>query len=306
VRFTPFYPVRYRWKPEGIGGTGAAAAGRILFYAGPMLKWGNRSSPETVFLSKARRVSDFHYPNFPVRHGYMTESTQRSYITYAIERDLLPADAHRIAQIVSLEASGDTSKPIQFWQLFSVLGPERIVAIVRDFYARVFADEDWFTSVFARVGGLEHHVMTQASMWVDVMGGGPAYHGADFRLNFHHTHNAHQLMTERGAERWTRLMVDTLDATAEHMTDDPRVRPAINTFLHYFMGKYAQEFGFDNVSVFGELNPPVRRKLNFMKMTSEAIEALSEEQLRQALAEHGVDISAYPAKQDLVDKAQML
>jgi truncated hemoglobin YjbI len=257
-------------------------------------------------VNKARHVSEFQSQNFPVRHGYMTESTQRSYISYAIDRNLLPADAHRISSIISLEAPADMGKPIQFWQLFSVLGPQRIVAIVRNFYERVFADEDWFTCVFARVGPLEHHVMTQASMWVDVMGGGPAYHGADFRLNFHHTHNAHQLMTQKGAERWTRLMIDTLDATAEHMTDDPRVRPAINTFLDYFMGKYAQEFAFENNSVFGVLNPPVKRKLNFMNMTTEAIEALSEAELRQALGELGVDTSAYPVKQDLVNKAQML
>ena len=84
--------------------------------------------------------------------------------------------------------------------------------------------------------------MTQASMWVDVNGAaGPAYHGGDFRLNFHHTHNAMELMTDKGARRWTELMVATLEATSQHMTDDPRVRPALNTFLTYFMGKYAQE-----------------------------------------------------------------
>ena len=43
-----------------------------------------------------------------------------------------------------------------------------------------------------------------------------------------------------------------------------------------------------------------------MTMSTEAIEALSEEELRQALTERGVDTSAYPAKQDLVNKAQML
>jgi truncated hemoglobin YjbI len=251
-------------------------------------------------------VRAFNYPDFPVRPGYMTESIQRSYIAHAIERNLLPAQAHRMAPIVALEASNDVKQPIQFWQLFSVLGPDRILAIVRNFYERVFADEEWFTSVFARVGGVEHHILTQASMWADVMGGGPYYHGADFRLNFHHTHNAMQLMNAKGAARWTALMVDTLNDSGEHMTLDPRVRPALNTFLHFFMEKYAGEFGFQNESVFGELNPPVRRKLNFMKMTAEAIEALDEDELRQALKEQGVDISAYPSKQDLVEKAQML
>lgn len=251
-------------------------------------------------------MSAFHYPDFPVQPGYMTESIQRSYIAHAIDQNLLPAQAHRMASIVALEAPNDIRQPIQFWQLFSVLGPDRILAIVRNFYERVFADEEWFTSVFARVGGVEHHIITQASMWADVMGGGPYYHGADFRLNFHHTHNAMQLMNARGAQRWTALMVDTLEASGEHMTEDPRVRPALNTFLHFFMEKYATEFGFANESVFGELNPPVRRKLNFMKMSADAIEALDQDDLRQALEDQGVDTAAYPSKRDLVEKAQLL
>ena len=72
------------------------------------------------------------------------------------------------------------------------------------------------------------------------------------------------------------------------------------------MEKYAREFGFENRSLFGELNPPVKRKINFMKMSSAAIEAMTEQDLREALAEHGVDTSQYPGKADLVDKAQML
>ncbi len=236
----------------------------------------------------------------------MSEQIQRSYIQSAIAKNVLPADAHRMAHIISLEASNDVSKPIQFWQLFSVLGAEPMIHIVSDFYTRVFRDEDWFASAFARIGGVEHHIRTQSSMWIDVMGGGPAYHGGDFRLNFHHTHNAFQVMTDKGAHLWTKLMLESLEACKGEMTDDPRVRPAINTFLSFFMGKYAEEFAFENKSVFGDTNPPVRRKINFMKMTSEAIEALTETELREALQEQGVDISKYPEKQDLVNKAQML
>ena len=200
------------------------------------------------------------YPKYPTRHGYMSEKIQWDYITTAIEKGVLPADAHRIPQILSLNASHDIGQPIQFWQLYSQLGQDRIVGIVADFYERVFADEDWFTSVFARVGGLGHHVNTQASMWIDVMGGGPYYHGAEYRLSFHHTHNAMQLMNDKGAARWAQLMVETLDKSAHHMTDDARVRPSINTFLTYFMGKYAQEFAFENRSVFGATNPEFKLK----------------------------------------------
>lgn len=251
-------------------------------------------------------MKDFGYPRHPTQLGYMTEKTQRDYISAAIAQGLLPKDAHRIAQIVSLDASNDSSKPIQFWQLFSVLGPDPIVTIVTSFYQRVFSDEDWFTSVFARVGGIGHHVNTQASMWIDVMGGGPYYHGADFRLNFHHTHNAHQLMNEKGAARWSQLMVDTLDAAEQQMAGDPRIRPSINTFLGHFMGKYAMDFAFENRSVFGPTNPAVKRKINFLKMPSDAIEALTESELREALAELGVDVAQYSDKAALVNKALML
>ena len=199
-------------------------------------------------------MTEFSYPNFRTQHGYMTKTAQTAYVATAMDLVLLPSDTMRRADLVSLKASNDLDVPIQFWQLFSVLGPDPIVAIVQSFYERVFADEDWFTSVFARIGGVEHHTMTQASMWADAMGGGPYYHGAEFRLSFHHTHNAMALMNDRGAARWVSLMVETLAASDHHMTDDPRVRIAINTFLTHFLGKYAVEFGLGNVGAFGEVN----------------------------------------------------
>lgn len=163
-----------------------------------------------------------------------------------------------------------------------------------------------FTSVFARVGGVAHHINTQASMWIDVMGGGPYYHGAEFRLSFHHTHNAMQLMNAKGADRWSQLMRDTLDASNDLMMHDPRVRRSINAFLSHFMAKYAQEFAFENRSFFCETNVAHRQKINFMKMTERAIEALSEAELSDALTERGVDISKYEGKDAKVRKALML
>ena len=112
----------------------------------------------------------FSYPNFKTQHGYMTKTAQTAYMGNAMDAGLLPPDTMRRADLVTLKAPNDPSQPIQFWQLFSVLGPDPIVAIVESFYWRVFADELWFTSVFERVGGVEHHTMTQASMWADVMG----------------------------------------------------------------------------------------------------------------------------------------
>jgi len=219
---------------------------------------------------------------------------------------MLPQNAHRMPEIISLSASNNVAKPIQFWQLFSVLGQDRIVGIVKNFYERVFDDEDWFRSVFLRVGEMNHHINTQASMWLDVMGAGPAYHGGEFRLSFHHTHNAVQLMNEKGAKRWVKLMVEALDDSENYMTDDARVRPSINTFLTHFFGKYATEFNFSNLETFGDTNPPVKHKINFMNMTSDAIEALPESDLKEALVGRGVDVSMYRDKSELVNKALSL
>ncbi len=248
-------------------------------------------------------LKDTNHHEFSTDIGYLTQITQKKYIEVAVADGVLPKDAHRMPDVISLSASKDTRKPIQFWQLYSVLGQDRIVGIVSDFYQRVFADELWFSSVFARVGGMDHHIGTQASMWIDVMGGGPYYNGGEFRLSFHHTHNAHQLMDQKGAKRWVELMVGTLEACDDLMTDDPRVRLSINTFLTHFFGKYASEFGFENRETFGATNPALRRKVNFMNMTSDAIEALSENELRAALTDRGVDITGYKNKGELVNKA---
>lgn len=103
-------------------------------------------------------MKDSIHPIHPTKPGYMTEKTQRAYIASAIAKNLLPANAYRVPDIVSLRAPDSPSRPIQFWQLYSVLGQGPIVRIVENFYERVFKDEDWFTSVFARVGGIGHQI----------------------------------------------------------------------------------------------------------------------------------------------------
>ena len=203
-------------------------------------------------------MSDIPYPKFPTQRGYMTESTQGAYIAWAIKQGLLPKDALKQSHIMSLTASDDPDTPIQFWQLFSQLGADAIVDIVAAFYERVFAQEKWFVSVFANVGPLNHHINTQASMWADVMGGGPYYHGAEFRLSFHHTHNAMALMNDRGAALWVKLMVETLDSVEVLQGADQRLRTSINTFLTHFLEKYADDFGLGDVGAFGLTNPALR------------------------------------------------
>ena len=138
------------------------------------------------------------------------------------------------------------------------------------------------------------------------MGGGPYYPGAEIRLDFHHTHNAMALMNDKGAELWSKLMLETLETSSHVMTNDPRIRPSINTFLSFFMTKYAEDFQFENRSFFGDTNPAYKRKINFMKMTEQDIEALSEDELSAALADRGVDVSQYEGKAAKVNKALMM
>ena len=153
-------------------------------------------------------------------------------------------------------------------------------------------------------------------MWIDVMGGGSQYHGAEFRLNFHHTHNAMELMNTRGATRWISLMKATLDEPDLDLTTDPRVRPALNTFLSFFIDKYAHDFDFandsdwtfgsKNTSYFGELNPAFIQRINSLNMTSDEIEALSAGAIRQELIARRIDVSQYPDKKALISKALSL
>jgi hypothetical protein len=100
--------------------------------------------------------------------------------------------------------------------------------------------------------------------------------------------------------------VEALNDSANHMTNDTRVRLSINTFLSHFFGKYADEFNFSSHETFGNTNPPHKLKVNFLNMTSDAIEALTETELKEALIGRGVDVSDYQDKADLVNKALSL
>lgn len=248
----------------------------------------------------------FDYPHHPTEEGYLTAQIRRKYIDHAIAKGLLPENAQRMAHVISLDASNHAATPVQFWQLYSILGPQRITFIVTAFYQRVYQDEEWFRSVFERISGMNHHIQTQASMWADVMGGGRYYHGGEYRLNFHHTHNAFDLMNDKGAERWVSLMRATLDEATSALTGDPRVRTAVNTFLTYFMAKYADEFGFSELHLFGDTNPPLKERVNLLNMTTEEIENLPQSTLIESLTARGVDVSQLPDRQALINKALRL
>ena len=59
-------------------------------------------------------MTSIDLPKYPTQHGHMSERIQHAYITAAIEKGLLPADAHRMADVLSLTATSNLSKPIQF------------------------------------------------------------------------------------------------------------------------------------------------------------------------------------------------
>jgi len=144
----------------------------------------------------------------------------------------------------NLQANPDTSRPLYFWQLYSLLGSDRIVGIVRNLYTRIYADteEPWLPHAFTRISGMDHHVATQAAFWLDAMGRGKSYHGGEFRLNFHHQHNAAHVMTQVGAARWMHHM--RLALNESDLGPDPRVRATIDSFLQARMEKYAQQHAF--------------------------------------------------------------
>jgi len=190
-------------------------------------------------------------PILPGKRGYATESCIHAY------RAHYNVDNHAAGDMA---ADPDTSKPLYFWQLYNVLGQRRIVKLVTNFYTRVYKDDEdaEFKRAFTRISGMNHHIATQAAFWIDAMGGGRAYHGGMYRLEFHHHHNAKQVMTHKGAVRWMLHMRAALDES--DLGTDPRVRWVIDDFLFIMMEKYAGQHGFQTgAAVYGKDSPYLAR-----------------------------------------------
>jgi truncated hemoglobin YjbI len=187
-------------------------------------------------LSAQQRGQQSSSPMRKCSMGYSTEAAIKYFLETHPE---VPKAAGR-----SLHADPDTSRPLYFWQLYSVLGTDRIAKIVENLYARIAADDEepWLPRAFTRISDWDHHVATQTAFWLDAMGRGPCYHGGEYRLQFHHQHNAGHVMTQVGAARWMHHMRLALDET--DLGPDPRVRGTIDVFLQSRMEKYAQQHGF--------------------------------------------------------------
>lgn len=186
--------------------------------------------------------------------GYTTDKARYDWLAYKG----LPANEAKQAASSSLYADLDVTKPLYFWQLYSILGHHKIEAIIRAFYTRVFGDSDapWFQQAFTQIFDFEHHVATQTQFWRDAFGGGKQYHGGDGRLNFHHTHNAASVMNADGAERWMFHMTLALNNDVDLTKCDPRVKDVIVDFLRWRMEHYAKQHGWKfNLGDFDDLSP---------------------------------------------------
>ncbi|GMI57269.1 hypothetical protein ScalyP_jg6143 [Parmales sp. scaly parma] len=171
------------------------------------------------------------------------------YATQAARIDFLRIQGlpQNVAKLVAndLQAATDLTEPLYFWQLYSIIGDEGIITrIITSFYQNVYNDDDdpEFRQAFARISGIEHHIETQTQYWIDAFGGGPNYHGGEYRLNFHHSHNAEKVMNAAGAKRWMYHMSNALSSfELELRLIDPRVFSCIVSFLCTKMKVYAED-----------------------------------------------------------------
>lgn len=182
---------------------------------------------------------NYNYPLFCPNYGNLTEKIMNQFLLTYYHKQIL-----QNKEITSLIASNDITKPLYFWQLYSILGEKYIEDLIRLFYTNLFNDKKnkWFSDEFIEIGSIEYHVKGQKKFWLDIMGGGEYYTGGEKKL-----HNYHKLvkniMTSDGARLWMHHMNYALDEM--QYNKDKRVRKCIDVFLNHFMIKYAIEFDFN-------------------------------------------------------------
>ena len=195
---------------------------------------------------------------FQTRLGFATRDTRQEYL------DLLASRNHNNGnkghsppseeQIESLQADLDTSQPLYYWQLYSILGKDPIVEFITTFYSLIWADDDTdegatFKAAFANVcDTMDLHIKAQSAYWIDSFGGGRVYWGGHSRLGFHHySRHAEPVMNANGARRWMnhiRYAMSTYDFVTNGYPD-PRIVPCLVDFLHAKMRSYALDFEWE-------------------------------------------------------------
>lgn len=246
-------------------------------------------------------------------HGRCPFSGSVGYTTEQGRVDWLQSQGISTGSIaLDTQADLDNNAPLYYWQLYSLLGEQRIEDLIKRFYTRVFNDTDdpAFRNAFARISGLDHHVATQSQFWIDQFGGGQAYHGGDYRLKFHHTNNAASVMNAQGAKRWMKHMGDTLCET-DFSRIDPRIKPCIIDFLRTKVRKYAKQHGwrFDEEDfAFVSVDPELMslRRTRLVGLSPQDIDALSVKNLKIFLSENGVDFASCREKGEMSDLAKQV
>lgn len=182
--------------------------------------------------------------------GNLTDKIRTDYLNQQILQGRMTIELANSQKVLSLIASDDQTDLIYFWQLYSVLGKDRIRGIVCAFYTKIFSDvEDaWFKEAFESTGSLEYHVNGQTRFWMDVMGGGAHYKGGERKLSLHHKLSK-DVMTDLGAYRWMTHMNNTLKEEVPHFgIEKYRILSCLKAFLIFFMKKYSIEFDFNFIT----------------------------------------------------------
>ena len=175
------------------------------------------------------------------KKGYMTDFYRDQFILY----NNIP----RKSWVLSLQAHNDQSKPIYFWQLYSVIGSDCIRDIVTQFYNNVFQDNKniWFSSEFKDGGTLDHHIQRQTLFWLDVMGGGKHYKGGKLMLHNHHK-LVESIMNKKGADLWIEHMNNAiqtiLNKTSFNQLYQQKIKTSLHEFIFFLMTDYSKEFSF--------------------------------------------------------------
>ena len=172
-------------------------------------------------------------------YGYMTCILRKEFM------ETIRPDLRDDPKVITLNGLENDTNTLYFWQLYSILGEERITKLITDFYENVFNDteDEFFSSTFKEFGSLEYHIKGQTSFWLDAMGGGKRYIGGEFRLKRHHD-IAKKIMNQKGALRWVQHMKKSLNKATIDLTDDKRVKSCIIDFINFFMKKYGDEYNF--------------------------------------------------------------
>ena len=147
---------------------------------------------------------------------------------------------------------GRPSKPLEelsVKDLFAILGDAGVDLLVRDFYGRIWAKNDWFQQSFEELADYEHHVWAQSMFWLECFGKGPMYHGGHTRLKYHHS-RARNVMNERGAARWMQEMNLALKSALPKVIKNDaellkHVERVIREFISITMKRYGHDFQFE-------------------------------------------------------------